>query len=85
MNFDGMFPLLAMIVLAIVLCLGILTQVRVFKVGFEDLAYVLAMNRLRAAYASFVLLTLSPFVVVLGYELHGHRHTSAALTRALGP
>jgi hypothetical protein len=51
MRFDGMFPLLAMIVLAIVVCLGILTQIRVFNVGFEDLSYVLAMNRLRAAYA----------------------------------
>lgn len=50
MDFEGMFPLLAMTVLVIVLAMGILTQVRVFNVGFEDLAYVLAMNRLRAAY-----------------------------------
>jgi len=34
--------------------------------------------------ASLVLLTLSPFVVVLGYEFRGHRHTATALTRALG-
>jgi NAD/NADP transhydrogenase beta subunit len=51
MHFDGTFQLLAMIVLAIVLGIGILTQIRVFNVGFEDLGYVLAMNRLRAAYA----------------------------------
>ena len=51
MHFDGMFPVLAMIVLAIVLMVGVLTQIRVFNVGFEDLSYVLAMNRLRAAYA----------------------------------
>jgi hypothetical protein len=51
MHFDGMFVLLAMIVLAVVLGIGILTQIRVFNVGFEDLSYVLAMNRLRAAYA----------------------------------
>jgi hypothetical protein len=51
MHFDGMFPLLAIIVLAIVLLVGVLTQIRVINVGFEDLSYVLAMNRLRAAYA----------------------------------
>jgi hypothetical protein len=51
MHFDGMFPVLAMIVVGIVLSIGILTQFRVFNIGFEDLAYVLAMNRLRAAYA----------------------------------
>src|ERR1700712_5389568 len=51
MQFDGMFPVLAMIVLGIVLGIGILTQFRVFNIGFEGLAYVLAMNRLRAAYA----------------------------------
>src|ERR1700712_3730543 len=48
MNFNGMFPVLAMIVLGIVLGIGILTQFRVFNIGFEDLAYVLAMNRMRA-------------------------------------
>jgi hypothetical protein len=51
MHFDGMFPLLAIIVVAIVLLVGVLTQIRVINVGFEDLSYVLAMNRLRAAYA----------------------------------
>jgi hypothetical protein len=51
MHFDGMFPLLAIIVVAIVFLVGILTQIRVVNIGFEDLSYVLAMNRLRAAYA----------------------------------
>lgn len=51
MHFDGMFPLLAIIVVAIVFLVGVLTQIRVINIGYEDLSYVLAMNRLRAAYA----------------------------------
>jgi hypothetical protein len=51
MRFDGMFPVLALVVLAVVLVIGVLTQVRVATVAIEDLSYVLAMNRLRGAYA----------------------------------
>ena len=50
-DFSGAFPTFAIAVLGIVLLVGILTQLRVSNVGMEDLAYVLAMNRLRAAYA----------------------------------
>lgn len=49
-NFDEGFPGFALTVLGIILLVGILTQVRVTNVSMEDLAYVLAMNRLRAAY-----------------------------------
>ncbi len=48
--FKGAFSLFAVIVLAFICLVGILTQVRVMNVGMEDLMYVLAMNRLRAAY-----------------------------------
>ncbi|TFC01404.1 hypothetical protein E3O42_10710 [Cryobacterium adonitolivorans] len=49
-KFDEGFPGFALTVLSIILLVGVLTQVRVTNVGMEDLAYVLAMNRLRAAY-----------------------------------
>lgn len=50
-KFSGVFPGFAIAVLAIVLVVGILSQLRVANVNMEDLQYVLAMNRLRAAYA----------------------------------
>jgi hypothetical protein len=49
--FGPAFPMFAVAVLTVALAVGILTQVRVFNVATEDLMYVLAMNRLRAAYA----------------------------------
>ena len=51
-GFTGTFGLFAIIVLAFVALVGFLTQVRVVMVGNEDLMYVLAMNRLRGAYAT---------------------------------
>lgn len=50
-NFDEGFPGIALTLLGIILLVGVLTQVRVINVSLEDLAYVLAMNRLRGAYA----------------------------------
>lgn len=49
-RFSDMFVMLAMVVLSTDLLIGLLTQVRVLNVAMEDLMYVLAMNRLRAAY-----------------------------------
>lgn len=49
-GFSGPFVVLALIVLAIDATMGLLTQLRVVNVAMEDLMYVLAMNRLRAAY-----------------------------------
>ncbi len=49
-RFTDAFIGFAIGVLAFVSVVGILTQVRVINVGMEDLMYVLAMNRLRAAY-----------------------------------
>ena len=85
MDFGGMFPLLAMTVLVIVLAMGILTQIRVFNVGFEDLSYVLAMNRLRAAYVELdpgivPYLMTSPFD-----DRAGSDHTYVMLGRRSGP
>jgi hypothetical protein len=50
-GFGSAFPVFAISVLAVALVVGVLTQVRVFNVAEEDLMYVVAMNRLRAAYA----------------------------------
>ncbi|MET1043160.1 MAG: hypothetical protein ABWX59_03435 [Microbacteriaceae bacterium] len=49
-DFSESFGLFAIAVLAVVTLVGVLTQVRVMNVAMEDLMYVLAMNRLRAAY-----------------------------------
>lgn len=49
-GFSDKFIMMAMIVLVIDLLIGLLTQVRVGNVAMEDLMYVVAMNRLRAAY-----------------------------------
>lgn len=51
-QFSDTFAIFAIAVLAIVTVTGLLTQVRVMHVGLEDLMYVLAMNRLRAAYVA---------------------------------
>jgi hypothetical protein len=49
-KFSEAFVMLAVIVLCIDVAMGLLTQIRVTNVGLEDLMYVTAMNRLRAAY-----------------------------------
>ncbi len=49
-EFRGWFGVAALGVLFLLVVLGVITQQRVINVGLEDLAYVLAMNRLRGAY-----------------------------------
>lgn len=49
-GFSDAFVLLAVVVLIIDAAIGLLTQLRVMNVAHEDLMYVTAMNRLRAAY-----------------------------------
>jgi hypothetical protein len=49
-QFRGWFGVAALGVLFLLVVLGVITQQRVVNVGLEDLAYVLAMNRLRGAY-----------------------------------
>jgi len=51
-HFGAAFPMFAIAILAFAAIVGMLTQVRVTNVMMEDLAYVLAMNRLRGAYAA---------------------------------
>ncbi|GAA1773849.1 hypothetical protein [Agromyces lapidis] len=49
-GFRGWFGVAALGILALLVLLGAITQLRVFNSATEDLAYVLAMNRLRGAY-----------------------------------
>ncbi|OFI36620.1 hypothetical protein BIU82_12710 [Arthrobacter sp. SW1] len=49
-RFSDTFITFGIVVLCIDLAIGLLTQIRVMNVGMEDLMYVIAMNRLRAAY-----------------------------------
>ncbi|WAJ34100.1 hypothetical protein OUO20_03700 [Arthrobacter sp. FX8] len=49
-GFSDVFVLLAVVILFIDVAIGLLTQLRVMNVAHEDLMYVTAMNRLRAAY-----------------------------------
>ncbi|WP_157155589.1 MULTISPECIES: hypothetical protein [unclassified Diaminobutyricimonas] len=49
-DFSESFGVFAIAVLGVVALVGVLTQVRVINTSMEDLMYVLAMNRLRAAY-----------------------------------
>ncbi|MEV7605486.1 hypothetical protein AB0N65_08615 [Paenarthrobacter sp. NPDC089322] len=49
-QFSDAFRAFALTILSIDVAVGLLTQIRVINVGMEDLMYVLAMNRLRAAY-----------------------------------
>jgi len=49
-GFSGWFGVAALGILFLLVLLGLITQLRVFNTAQEDLAYVLAMNRLRAAY-----------------------------------
>ncbi|HWI31911.1 MAG TPA: hypothetical protein VNT50_10500 [Microbacterium sp.] len=49
-QFRGWFGVAALAVLLLLALLGIVTELRVFNTATEDLAYVLAMNRLRGAY-----------------------------------
>ena len=50
-SFGPTFPMLAVVLLSVALVVGVLTQLRVINTATEDLMYVIAMNRLRAAYA----------------------------------
>ena len=50
-DFDGRFDAFTIVLFSILLLVGTLTMLRVFNGSVEDQAYVVGMNRLRAAYA----------------------------------
>ncbi len=49
-RFDGRFITFALVLIGMVVLIGTLTQMRVGNAAIEDLAHVIGMNRLRAAY-----------------------------------
>ena len=49
-DFDARFDVFTLVLFSILLLVGTLTLLRVFNGGDEDLAFVIGMNRLRAAY-----------------------------------
>jgi hypothetical protein len=49
-RFAGRFITFALVLLGMVVMIGTLTQIRVVNASNEDLAHVIGMNRLRAAY-----------------------------------
>ena len=49
-RFGGRFLTFALVLLGMVVMIGTLTQIRVVNASNEDLAHVIGMNRLRAAY-----------------------------------
>ena len=49
-RFDGRFITFALVLLGMLVVIGTLTQMRVGNAAIEDLAHVIGMNRLRAAY-----------------------------------
>jgi hypothetical protein len=49
-RFSEAFATVAIVLLSFVLAVGFLTQVRVVNVAMDDMLFVLAMNRIRAAY-----------------------------------
>lgn len=49
-DFSDAFIAFAIGVLAFIVLVGLLTQIRVMNIGMEDFMYVIAMNRLRGAY-----------------------------------
>jgi hypothetical protein len=49
-RFDRRFITFALVLLAMVVMIGTMTQMRLYNASIEDLAHVIGMNRLRAAY-----------------------------------
>jgi hypothetical protein len=51
-RFDGRFIAFALALLAVLIVIGALTQMRLGSAAIEDLAHVIGMNRLRAGYVA---------------------------------
>lgn len=66
-GFSDAFIIFAITVLGFVCVVGVLTQLRVFNVGMEDLMYVVAMNRLRGAYVALDL-GIAPYLMASPHD-----------------
>lgn len=74
-GFSGWFGAAALGILFLLVLLGLITQLRVFNTAQEDLAYVLAMNRLRAAYVDLDPGILPYFMMGTADDLPGAQRT----------
>ncbi|GGI47206.1 hypothetical protein BCL57_001906 [Agromyces flavus] len=88
-QFRGWFGVAALGVLFLLLLLGLITMLRAFNTATEDLMYVLAMNRLRAAYLDLdpglePYLMMSPFDDMRGSEVTYHVFFPRPATQILG-
>jgi hypothetical protein len=80
-GFSGFFPVFADVLLALVAAVGVMTQIRVFNAGMDDLMYVLAMNRLRSAYVA-IAPEVEPYLMASRHDdEEGMRHTYYFLGR----
>jgi hypothetical protein len=66
-GFRGWFGVAALGILFLLVCLGVITCVRVFNTATEDMMYVVAMNRLRGAYLDLAP-DLEPYFMASPYD-----------------
>lgn len=66
-DFSGTFSTFAIALLTVMLLVGVLTQVRVLNAGVDDAMYLLAMNRLRAAYIDLEP-TIEPYLMSSSHD-----------------
>ncbi|MBM7504970.1 hypothetical protein ACFPER_15135 [Agromyces aurantiacus] len=88
-RFRGWFGVAALGVLFLLLLLGLITMLRAFNTATEDLMYVLAMNRLRAAYLDLdpglePYLMMSPHDDLRGSEVTYHVFFPRPASQILG-
>lgn len=78
-KFAAWFPAAALGILAFLSVIGLLTLVRVLTVSEEDMMYVLAMNRIRGAYADVDPVAASAFLASRHDDLLGMQVTYSFL------
>ena len=88
-QFRGWFGVAALAVLFLLLLLGLITMLRAYNTATEDLMYVVAMTRLRAAYLDLdpslePYLMMSPFDDMHGAEVTYHTFFPRPVTQILG-
>lgn len=84
-GFHGWFPAAALGILGFLALVGALTQLRVMAVSEEDMMYVIAMNRLRGAYADVDAAVVTYFLDSIHDDLAGMRQTYSFLRERRGP
>jgi hypothetical protein len=84
LRFGGPFPMAEVGVLAFLSAIGLLTQVRVGSVADQDMDYVIAMNRLRAAYVDLDP-GLEPYLLAASHDDEEGMRRTYSFIRTEGP